>query len=161
MAAPRAARARAKPLVAADVVRIVVSTVRAKAPKRFGPYREVRYSWIGKVWTGNEELHYEVWPRPRIGVIELGLHFESDALTNARLLAAFRAREPEVRAALGPAPLIESWDKGWARVYETHPLEHERAAAEHYGARLAAYVAALEPILRDELPVDVPWRARS
>ncbi|OLC55717.1 MAG: hypothetical protein AUH85_08580 [Chloroflexi bacterium 13_1_40CM_4_68_4] len=135
-----------------------MTTAKAKAPKPLGPYRTLHRSWIGKVWTGNDDLHYEVWPRPRLGVLELGLHFEADALTNARLLAAFRARQREVRAALGKAPLIEPWDKGWARVYETHPLEEDRPAAERYGLRLAAYVAALEPILRDELPGDVPWR---
>ena len=138
----------------------MIATGRATAPKRLGPYREVRYSWIGKLWTGNEDLHYEVWPRPRLDVIELGLHFEADALTNARLLSAFRTREAEVRAALGAAPLIESWDKGWARVYESHRLESDRAAAERYGARLAAYISALEPILRHELPADVPWKSR-
>ena len=160
MARVRNARAREKPLATADIVSLVVSATRTRAPKRLGPYHERRYSWIGKVWTGNEDVHYEIWPRPRLGLVELGLHFEADALTNARLLAAFRAREPEIRAALGAAPLIEPWDKGWARVYESYPLENGRAAAERYGARLAAYVAALEPIVRDELPVDVPWRAR-
>jgi hypothetical protein len=161
MSAARVARTRERSLVAADVVRVVIAIARAKAPKRLGPYHETRRSWLGKIWTGNEALHYEVWPRPQLGLIELGLHFEADRLTNARLLSAFRSRELEVRAALGQAPLLEPWDKGWARVYETWPLEGDRAAAERYGARLAAYVATLEPILRDELPADVGWSARS
>ena len=152
---------RARRLVQTDVVATVLATAKSRAPKRFGPFHTQRFSWIGKIWTGNEELHYEVWPRPRIGTIELGLHFEADALTNARLLAAFRGRETEVREALGNVTLIEPWDKGWARVYETLPLERSRADAERYGARLAAYVMALEPILRDELPAETPWRART
>jgi hypothetical protein len=155
------APARERRLAPADVVRIALTRATAGAPKRFGPYRTLRRSWIGKAWTGNDELHYEIWPRPRARLLEVGLHFESDALTNARLLAAFRAREAEVRAALGAAPLIETWDKGWARVYETQPLELTREAAERYGARLAAYITALEPILCDELPADVRWTARS
>jgi len=150
-----------KRLTSADLVRIVVVTARAHAPRRLGPYRALHLSWIGKLWTGNDDLHYEVWPRPKLGVLELGLHFEADALTNARLLAAFRAHRRDVRAALGQAPLIEPWDRGWARVYEIHPFEDDRPAAERYGLRLAAYVTALEPILRDELPADVPWRIRA
>ncbi len=141
-------------------MRAVVDGATVRAPKRFGPYRATRWSWIGKLWTGNADLHYEVWRRPRLGTLELGLHFEADELTNARLLAAFRAREAEVREALGDAPLLEAWDKGWARVYETAPLDEQPAEAERAAKRLAAYVAALEPILRDELPADVPWRLR-
>ena len=148
-------------LETAELVRLAVATAKAKAPKRLAPYRELRYSWLGKLWTGNRDLHYEVWPRPRLGVLELGLHFEADPLTNARLLATFRAREAEIRHALGAAPLIEQWEKGWARVYETVRLQGDREAATRYGARLAAYVAALEPILREELPADVRWTARA
>ena len=90
------------------------------------------------------------------GVVELGLHFEADSLTNARLLGAFRAREAEVRRALGRDALVEEWDKGWARVYETHRVEDATLLAE----RLRSYVTALEPILRDELPADVSWKLR-
>ncbi len=136
-------------------MRAAIRSAAGRAPKRFGPFHTTLWSSIGKMWTGNRDLHYEVWRRARLGLVEVGLHFESDALTNARLLGAFRAREAEVRAALGRAPLLEEWDKGWARVYESLPLAQEPAAL---GERLAAYVAALEPLLREELPADVRWR---
>ncbi len=110
------------------------------------------------MWTGNRDLHYEVWRRERLGVVELGLHFEADPLTNARLLGAFRSREREIRSALGATPQLEEWDNGWARVYEAHPLGDGRALAEALAERLSAYLVALEPILRQELPVDVDWR---
>ncbi len=147
-------QARTRP-GAGDFTRSVVQGAREHAPKRLGPYRTSIWSSIGKLWTGNPDVHYEIWRRPKQGVAEIGLHFEADPLTNARLLAAFRARESEVRAGLGAAPLLEEWDRGWARVYEARPLS---LAATDFAERLAAYVAALEPILRDELPVDVPWR---
>jgi hypothetical protein len=113
---------------------------------------------MAKLWSGNKQLHYEAWIRDRLGVIELGLHFESDALTNACLLAAFRARERAIRRALGANVRVETWDKGWARVWEPIALATlDRAFLELIGRRMAAYVAALEPILRDEVPSDVAW----
>jgi hypothetical protein len=140
---------------APSFVRAVIDGVRARLPKRLGPYRTTTTSYLGKLWTGNRDLHYEVWRRPRLGVVELGLHFEADPLTNARLLGAFRAREAEIREALGEAPLLEAWDRGWARFYETRPLQD---APDACAARLAVYVRTLEPILREELPADVAWR---
>jgi hypothetical protein len=113
---------------------------------------------MAKMWSGNKELHFEAWIRDRLGVIELGLHFEADALTNARLLAAFRARERGIRRVLGPDVRIEAWDKGWARLWE--PIELERLDEDYLariGTRLAAYVGALEPVLRTEIPSDVAW----
>jgi hypothetical protein len=112
---------------------------------------------MGKLWYGNKDLHYEIWSRERLGTIEIGLHFEADPLTNARLLAAFRANAKAVRRTLAAAR-IEEWDRGWARVWE--PLPHRRAdqqLAIELSERIAAYVTALEPILRRELPSDVVW----
>ena len=113
---------------------------------------------MAQLWSGNKQLHYEAWIRDRLGVIELGLHFEADALTNARLLAAFRARERAIGRALGPDVRIESWDKGWARVWEPVELAIlDSRFLDRVAARIGVYVAALEPILRAELPADVAW----
>jgi hypothetical protein len=113
---------------------------------------------MAQLWSGNKQLHYEAWIRERMGVIEVGLHFEADALTNARLLAAFRAKERRVRRALGVGVHIESWDKGWARVWEPVELAPlDKAFLDRVGARVAAYVGALEPMLRADLPADVAW----
>ena len=111
-----------------------------------------------QVWFGNPALHYEIWIRSRLATIEIGLHFEAEPLTNARLLAAFRARDRAVRRALGSDARIEDWDKGWARIWE--PVSFERldvALLAHVATRLAAYISVLEPILLDELPSDVAW----
>jgi len=113
---------------------------------------------MAQLWSGNKQLHYEAWIRERLGVIEIGLHFEADALTNARLLAAFRARERAIRRALGAEVRIETWDKGWARVWEPVALANlDWSFLELVGDRLAAYVSALEPLLRAEVPADVAW----
>ena len=105
---------------------------------------------MAQLWSGNKQLHYEAWIRERLGVIEVGLHFEADALTNARLLAAFRARERAIRRALGAEVRIEAWDKGWARVWEPVALVTlDRSFLEQVGARIASYVQALEPVFAD------------
>ena len=113
---------------------------------------------MAQLWSGNKQLHYEAWIRERLGVIEVGLHFEADALTNARLLAAFRARERAIRRALGADVRIETWDRGWARVWEPIALATlDRAFLERIGDRIATYVTVLEPVLRSEVPSDVAW----
>jgi hypothetical protein len=132
--------------------------IHAETPADFPRLKASAYSYMAQLWSGNKQLHYEAWIRDRLGVIELGLHFEADPLTNARLLAAFRAHERTIRRALGTAARIEAWDKGWARVWEPIELAPlDSAFLERIGLRIAAYVRALEPVLRAELPADVRW----
>lgn len=114
-------------------------------------------SFLAKLWFGNHALHYEITPRERAGTIEIGLHFEADPLTNARLLAAFVANARAVRRALANARM-EQWDRGWCRVWEPLPYRTpDMELAKELADRVAAYVTALEPILRRELPSDVAW----
>jgi hypothetical protein len=141
----------------AECLRRVRTLVRERVPAELREFQWESYSYQSKLWYGNKALHYEVWPREKLGTIEIGLHFEADPLTNARLLAAFRANAKTVRRALTDAR-IEEWDRGWARVWE--PLPHRKPDAQlavELAERIAAYVSALEPILRRELPSDVVW----
>lgn len=113
--------------------------------------------WMVKLWFGNKDLHYECGVYRQRKVVELGLHFESDTFTNQLLLGALRVHARKIAKQL-PAARIESWDKGWARVWEPIPLER---LDDRYGAHitktLARYVRVLEPILEDVLPADVRW----
>ena len=139
-------------------LRGVVERVQHEIAADFPPIHSTAHSNLAKLWSGNRQLHYEAWIRDRLGVIELGLHFEADALTNARLLAAFRARERAIHRALGADVRIETWDRGWARVWEPVALATlDRVFLERIGGRIAAYVTALEPLLRAEVPSDVVW----
>ena len=102
---------------------------------------------------------YEASHRARERTVEVGLHFESDELTNARLLGAFRGHERAIRRTL-PCARLEEWDRGWTRIWE--PIVYERLDADLrdvLATTLARYIALLEPILRDELPADVAWTA--
>lgn len=141
----------------AECLRRVRPLVRERVPPELRAFQWESFSFQSKLWYGNKALHYEIWPRERLGTIEIGLHFEADPLTNARLLAAFAANAKAVRRALADAR-IEEWDRGWARVWE--PLPHrapDQQLASELAERIAAYVTALEPILRRELPRDVAW----
>ena len=141
----------------AECLRRVRPLVRERVPAELREFQWESYSFQSKLWYGNKGLHYEIWPREKLGTIEIGLHFEADPLTNARLLAAFRANAKAVRRKLVDAQ-VEEWDRGWARVWQ--PLPYRKPDAQlaiELAERIAAYVTTLEPILRRELPSDVAW----
>ncbi|HEY8731925.1 MAG TPA: hypothetical protein VIN69_08105 [Candidatus Limnocylindria bacterium] len=131
--------------------RAVAAELGAAAP------HDVATGWMVKLWFGNKDLHFECGVYLHRKVVELGLHFESDALTNQLLLGAVRGRAKTIARRL-PAARIESWDKGWARVWEPIPLQaFDPAFSARVTKTLATYVRVLEPILEDSLPADVRW----
>jgi hypothetical protein len=140
-----------------SLFRGVPPLLRAELPADLHAFAWTSSNWQAKAWYGNRSLHYEIWVRPK--VVELGLHFEADPLTNARLLGAFRSHAKRIERELGAGARIEEWDKGWTRVWEPvtrEPLETEFVT--RIRTRFADYVRVLEPILRDELPNDVEWK---
>jgi hypothetical protein len=142
-----------------NLFRPIPGVLRKTLPAELGTFEWSATSWMAKAWFGNRAIHYELWVRYTAKVIELGLHFEADALTNARLYGAFRARAREVKRGLGADARIEEWDKGWARVWEPFPLhEMDQRYADRIRNRFVDYVRVLEPIVRDELPSDVEWK---
>jgi hypothetical protein len=154
---PRSAAAALR-LDSRTFLRSVVEKVQDEISADFTPIHSIAYSNMAKLWSGIKQLHYEAWLRDRLGVIEVGLHFEADTLTNARLLAAFRAHERAIRRALGADVRIETWDRGWARVWEPVAIATlDQLFLERIGGRVAAYINALEPLLRAEVPSDVTW----
>ncbi len=132
--------------------------VRPLVPLDLRAFRSsARWSYLMKLYYGNEQIHYEASHRARDHTIEIGLHFEADDLTNARLLGAFKTHERAIHKKL-PDARLEEWDKGWARIWE--PVAYERldhALRDDLAQRLATYITVLEPILRQELPADVRW----
>jgi hypothetical protein len=112
---------------------------------------------IVQLYYGNRDIHYEAWHRAKLRTVEIGLHFESDDLTNARLLGAFRSHARTIHRAL-PNARLEVWDRGWTRIWEPIAAEglDERLRAD-LADRIARYITALEPMLREELPAGVPW----
>ena len=141
-----------------DFLHALPDAVRPLLAEELAAFRTSTGFSLCQLWYGNRALHYEAWLRARHHVVELGLHFEADPLTNARLLAAFRSRERALRRKLGPTVRVEEWDRGWARVWEPLPLAAlDAELADRVARRLADFIATCEPLLRRELPSDVPW----
>ena len=132
--------------------------IRPSVPAKLRDFRSgARWSYLMKLYYGNEAIHYEASHRAKAHLVEIGLHFESDELTNARLLGAFRLHNGPIQRKL-PTARLEEWDRGWTRIWE--PVTYERFDAELRGRlaeALARYITVLEPILRAELPADVAW----
>src|SRR5438477_5948978 len=97
--------------------------IRPSVPQKLRGFRSgARWSYLMKIYYGNELIHYEASHRAKEHIVEIGLHFESDELTNARLLGAFRTRERTIRRKL-PGARLEEWDRGWTRIWE--PVTYE------------------------------------
>jgi hypothetical protein len=143
---------------AAALLRTLPALIRPRISRELRDVRHgAQWAYLMKIYYGNRDLHYEASHHARRRTVEVGLHFEADDLTNARLLGAFRTHERRSHRRL-PTARFETWDKGWARIWE--PVTYEAldvALRDHLAERLAAYIATLEPILRDVLPADVPW----
>jgi hypothetical protein len=153
-----ASRAHSSALQPRDFLKRIPHAVKLGVPPALASFHSTTRFSLTKVWYGNADIHYEVDLRARARSLELGLHFESDALTNARLLSAFKAHERRIHKALGGDVRVEEWDRGWARVWEScsfAALDDELLAA--VAGRCAAYIVALEPIVLAELPGDVEW----
>ncbi len=114
-------------------------------------------SYQVKLWFGNKDLHYECGVFMQRKVVELGLHFESDPMTNRMLLGAFKTRSKAIARKL-PTARIEAWDRGWTRIWEPIALARfDDAYCALVTKRIARYVEVLEPMLEDDLPADVRW----
>lgn len=140
-----------------SLLRSLPDLIRPELPEDLRDFQSGARFVLVQLWYGNRDLHYEVWRRGKQRTIEVGLHFEADELTNARLLGAFRTHERHVCRAL-PDARLEEWDRGWTRIWQPVPYKTlDEALQERLAAVLARYIATLEPLLRDELPADVPW----
>jgi hypothetical protein len=114
---------------------------------------EARNRWsIVQLWYGqSSRVHYEVGFHRRVERVEVGLHFEADPRSNARLLELFE-RDLIVAKLVSERFEAEPWDRGWARVYEMLPIEPlEDRYVRRVADRLAGLIAALQPALEHAL----------
>jgi hypothetical protein len=100
-----------------------------------------------KFHYGRSQVHFEAWHHAAAGKLELGLHFEGTPALNTAALNYFRERMVEIKAGL-PRAELEPWDRGWSRLYETLPAPVlDDVVLATAGARLAAYMTTLQPLL--------------
>ena len=132
-----------------DFMKAIPDATRGHLPPDLCDFRWQARPCLVQIHYGHPHLHYEVWRLSRREALELGLHFEHrDREVNARLLHHFDAYAVAIKAELGEDVEVEPWDKGWAKVYQTLPLEpFERPYLERVAGRLAQMIAYLQPIL--------------
>ena len=133
-------------------MRALPVATRVRLPQNLRRFKSTSRSWLCQLYYRDPRLHFEVWNLgERRGLIEIGLHFESqDRARNLALLAGFSRRMMEVKTSLGPQWEAEPWDKGWTKVYETvsyQPFSDE--VLESIAARLARAITVLQPIWDD------------
>ena len=114
---------------------------------------EARNRWsIVQLWyPPSPRVHYEVGFHRRVERVEVGLHFEADPRSNARLLELFE-RDLIVAKAVSERFEAEPWDRGWARVYEMLPIEPlDDSYVRQIADRLVGLIVALQPELERAL----------
>lgn len=139
------------PLTLTAFLRTLPAYIWPHLPPGWNPL-QVRQPWGGLIqfYERSPAIHYEVgraWQQPGL---EIGLHFEArDQAHNERRLQAVQRHLVEIKHILGPQIEAEPWDRGWTKVYEVYPSPVlDTVAQDAVGARVAAWIACLQPILR-------------
>lgn len=97
-------------------------------------------------------LHFEAWWHASTGRLELGLHLEGTPAVNERIAEGLARNLLLIKARLGQRLDLEPWDRGWIRLYETHPVEvFDAARVKLTASRIAELIAVLWPMC-GELP---------
>ncbi len=156
---------RGSQLLPATFLKRVVSEVLHRQPGGVRLNTEAR-GRLAKFWLGrNSSIHYEIWLHDRTMQLEIGLHCESMPEHNAALYAGFDRAILDIQQQLGAGFWLEEWDRGWIRLYETHPLRPLDAyRASEVADRLLEIIAVIEPVYRElashlpEPPQTLPFR---
>ena len=95
-------------------------------------------------------VHFEAWWHANTGRLELGLHLEGPPELNERIAAGLSRQMLMIQGRLGGRLDLEPWDKGWVRLYETHPVEvFDRDRVATTAARMAELIAVLWPMCKE------------
>ena len=138
-----------------EFLRRLPGVVRPLLPEPLRGFQLRSRGWLIQLWYGAEpRIHYEVWVHGSRNLLELGLHCEADAARNEWLRRQLLQRLLELKAELGNAVEVEAWDKGWSRLYETHPLNPvDEDRLDEFAARVARFIAVVQPLL-DEITAE-------
>lgn len=137
---------------AEDFRRALPDAVRDHLPTELKKFRHAaRFGYV-QFWYGETVFHYEISTQSRLGVIEVGLHFEhKDSKRNMALHRYFDRNFIEIRELLGEI-WLEQWDKGWHKMYKTIPLPaYTDDLLEEVSREMARQIIVLQPMLRDAL----------
>lgn len=131
-----------------DFLRAVVQETRLQLPRRWRGFDGRSRFTLIQLFFEKRSVHYEVWIRGGVNLIEVGLHCEADRETNARLLDYFRAREFEIHTQLGPRVECEQWTQSWTRVHQVVPYKSlDGPLVKQVANNLAKMILVLQPML--------------
>jgi hypothetical protein len=79
-----------------------------------------------------------------------GLHLESTPVVNERIANGLARQLLMIKARLGERVDLEPWDRGWVRLYETHPVEvFDAARIATTSTRMAELIDVLWPMCQE------------
>jgi len=127
----------------------VVELVRVQLPRDLREFQTIGPMFtMVKLHYGNPKVHYEVWVQRKLGIVEVGMHFEAAPEDNARYLDAIMKRHSAVLASLGPEVEAERWTESWTRVHRTVPLTRlDEEMLFEVATCLSRMMAALQPLV--------------
>lgn len=127
----------------------VVEVVRAQLPRDLRDFHVIGPMFtMVKLHYGNPKVHYEVWVQRKLGIVEVGLHFEVAPEENARYLDALVKERADVLALLGPEVVAERWTESWTRVHREVPLTRlDEEMLFEVATCLSRMVASLQPVV--------------
>ena len=128
----------------------IVRQLRAELPGELSQFELRNYSYLIKLFYGNERVHFEVWADSMRSQIEIGLDFEDGADSTAAYLAFFDERIVEIKARTGPTLEMERWTKTWGHFVEVYPDQpFDRETARQIGDRMVVIMSVLQPMIEE------------
>ena len=101
-----------------------------------------------KFHYGKPAIHYEVWVQRKRGIIEVGLHFEADTITNQKYLEALSQHFTEIQTSLGAEIEPEQWTESWTRIHLTMGFQTlNKNLAIKIATKITKMIAVLQPLL--------------
>jgi hypothetical protein len=101
-----------------------------------------------KFHYGNPAIHYEVWVQRKRGIIEVGLHFEADRVTNQKHLETLSNHFIEIHTNLGFEIEPEQWTESWTRIHLTLGFQTlDKNLAIKIATKITRMIAVLQPFL--------------
>jgi hypothetical protein len=134
----------------AGFFRALVPRVEAALPARLRSVSHRVRSSQAQWYFDDPRLHFEAWWHPNTGRLELGLHLEAEPPVNERIAGGLARQLLLIKARLGQQLDLEPWDRGWARLYETHPVEvFDANRIQSTAVRMAELIAVIWPMCQE------------
>ena len=134
----------------AGFFRALPQPVKAALPARLKEVHHHVRSSQAQWYYDDPRLHFEAWWHANTGRLELGLHLESTPAVNERIAAGLARQLLLIKARLGERLDLEPWDRGWIRLYETHPVEvFDAARIASTSTRMAELIGVLWPMCNE------------